>query len=267
MADDVTPVVGLSCYTPLGSDSDSYSLPRYYIEALWEAGAQAVLLPGGDAGRLLCNLDGVVLAGGGDIDSSSYGRDKGDLDYFVDPDRDRFELALLKEALALGMPVLAICRGMQILNVSLGGDLLPHLPDRFGSLVPHRLPPREPVAHDVVVDTGSSLYQIVRGESFEVMSWHHQAVDRLGNGLRAVAWAADGVVEALECTETEQSCDVADSATGARSVSATSWLVAVQWHPELNYRTVPAQRALFSAFVSQCVRRSRIDFNPNRHYS
>jgi putative glutamine amidotransferase len=136
------------------------------------------------------------------------------------------------------MPLFAICRGMQVLNVALGGTLVPHLPELYGDTVTHRNPPREPVPHDVVVREGSRLAQCIGPGTHEVVSWHHQAVAELGRGLTPSAHAADGVVEALD-------------------VDAGSWVAAVQWHPELNAATSPAQAKLFSSFVDVVAGRAR----------
>src|SRR5439155_21429241 len=129
------------------------------------------------------------------------------------------------------VPPLAICRGVQVVNVALGGTLHAHVPDVVGEVIAHRLPPREPVPHAISVDPSSELARIMDSTDVVPMSWHHQAVDRPGEGLRAVAWAPDGTIEALECD-------------GLPS------LVAVQWHPELTADTDPSQAALFDALVA-----------------
>lgn len=227
----MAPLVGVTSYTPIDEESKAYSLPHEYVHALQAAGADVVLLPGGDAGACLSRLDGLVLSGGGDIDPEVYGGGSHETTYMVDPVRDRFELELAGLALEREMPLLAICRGMQILNVHLGGDLVAHLPERFGDDVTHRQPPREPTPHAVTVDAGSRLAEVVGAGQVDVISWHHQAVDRLADGLRVVARAADGVPEAVEL----------DGRPG---------VFAVQWHPELNFATSRAQARLFETFVN-----------------
>ncbi len=231
MRTDAPIVVGITAYTPPGSATNNYSLPREYIDQLRAAGLQPVLLVGGQAQACLARLDGLVLAGGGDLDPAAYGGSPHDSNYFVDRERDGFEIALASECLAGGLPLLAICRGMQILNVALAGTLVPHLPERYGEAVVHRLPPREPVAHQVEVDQGSLLAEIVGAGQMGVMSWHHQAVDRLGAGLLGVAHAADGVVEAVE------------------HEGAPGWVLGVQWHPELDAAVNEKQQAIFGAFA------------------
>ncbi len=225
------PLVGLTSYTPSAPERTDYYLPSDYVHALARAGADAVLLVGGDTESVLGRISGLVLSGGGDMDPACYGGETHPANYMIDAERDRYELALARGALQRGMPIFAICRGMQIMNVALGGTLITHVPDVFGDGVDHRLPPREPVAHDVAVERESAVLGAAAGrEALEVMSWHHQAVDRLGEGLRVVARASDGVVEAVE-------------------LEAESWFLGVQWHPELNAATNPRQAALFEAFA------------------
>ncbi len=224
------PLVGVTSYTPVDSTPPAYSLPCDYVSSLQAAGAEVVLLPGGDAKSLVRRLDGLVLSGGGDLDPASYGHPSHERTYMVDSERDAFEFSVLDATLDSGLPLLAICRGMQVLNVAMGGTLVPHLPERYGERVVHRNPPREPVPHDVVILPGTKLADLIGAGDHEIVSWHHQAVDELGRGLTPVAHAADGVIEALDF-ETD------------------SWVAAVQWHPELNAARSPAQAMLFTRFV------------------
>ena len=138
-------------------------------------------------------------------------------------ERDAFELALVRAALKRdGFPLLGICRGMQILNVALGGDLVPHLPEQYGDAVPHRTPDVKPVVHDVQIEASSLLGDVHGTTRLRVHSIHHQAIGRVGDGLHAVAWSDDGVVEAIE--------------------SRAALLMGVQWHPELDVTGHPARR-------------------------
>ncbi|MFQ5477956.1 MAG: gamma-glutamyl-gamma-aminobutyrate hydrolase family protein [Candidatus Binatia bacterium] len=222
-------VVGLTSYTPSEENQNCYSLPREYIDALREQSCSPMLLTDGEPEPLLTALDGLVLSGGGDIAALSYGASDHPESYLTDLSRDRFEIRLLRRAMEIGMPVLAICRGMQVLNVSLGGTLVGHLPDRYGQGLAHRAPPREPLKHNVTVEDGCLLTSVVGRSELEVVSWHHQAVDRLGEGLRPAAVAADGVIEALE-------------------LDSYPWILAIQWHPELNAGQERRQAAIFAAF-------------------
>jgi putative glutamine amidotransferase len=204
-------------------------------------GGLAVLIaPGDDAPEeLITRLDGLVLSGGGDLDPAAYGGDSHTRTYSVSPERDRFELALLREALERGTPTLAICRGMQILNIALGGDLHAHLPDVVGEAVVHRVSQTEAASHAVRLETGSALAARLGGrELAAVPSWHHQALRRLGSGLRPVAWAPDDVIEAVELRGEPQ-------------------LIAVQWHPELAGGAAEG-RGLFAALVSGAAEHARV---------
>jgi putative glutamine amidotransferase len=223
----VAVVVGVTSYTPAVTERRSYALPCEYIDSVRASGADVVVLPNGAPAALLDRLDGLVLAGGGDIDPSRYEAQPHTTTYMVDPLRDEFEIGLVRHALELDMPLLAICRGMQILNIALGGTLVPHVPERWGDAVVHRAPPREPTRHAVEIEPESRLHGIL-GENgpFEVVSWHHQALDRLGTGLRVVARAADGLPEAVE-------------------TAGPDWTFGVQWHPELSAHRDPRQANLF----------------------
>jgi len=225
------PVLGVTCYTPGASEQCTYALPCEYVRCLKAAGADVVVLAEGDAGRLLSRVDGLVLAGGGDIDPELYGARLHTTHYGIDPARDRFEADLLRRARTIAMPVLAICRGMQVLNVVCGGNLVSHVPERWGDEVAHRAPPRVPVTHEVELDHDSKLAAVMGAGRFAVVSWHHQAIDRLGSGLRVVARSTDGVPEAVEADGPE-------------------WLFGVQWHPELDAHTSPRQAALLRGAVA-----------------
>lgn len=205
------------------------------MQCLQRAGAVPVLLPPApaiSAEELLGAVDGLLLAGGGDLDPALYGAPPHSEVYGVDPARDRAEMALVAAALDLGMPTLAICRGLQVLNVSLGGTLHQHLPELEGMDL-HGHPLRETsVLHDVKVAAGSRLARSCGSEVIRCASHHHQGVDRLGDGLGAVAWSGDGLVEAVEASQ-----------------PGASWLLGVQWHPEMT-QSDPCQQGLFDGFVA-----------------
>jgi putative glutamine amidotransferase len=224
------PLIAITTY-PADTD-DRVSLPAAYISSVRRAGGRALLVPPGepDPAGLLDLVDGLLLTGGGDIDPARFGGAPHETVYQTDTQRDSLELDLIRMAIDRGTPTLAICRGMQVVNVALGGTLHVHLPDVVGETVRHRLPPREPVPHAVSVEDGCSLALIMGASEVEPMSWHHQGVDELGDGLRVVATAPDGVIEAVALDE-------------------HPWLAAVQWHPELTAAADPTQAALFDAFV------------------
>lgn len=229
------PTIGITTYGPAAAPDGEllhFSLPAHYVDAVVAAGGVPVLLGASalPAEETLAILDGLIIAGGGDIAPETYGGSGHETIYLVNPARDRFELALARAALARKLPILCVCRGMQLLNVALGGDLVPHIPDHYGDRVPHRKQEHMPCTHPVRVDAESRLSGILGATEFEVRSWHHQAVGRLGQGLRAVAWSPDGVIEAFESDNHR-------------------FLVGVQWHPEMDALGDDRQRRLFEALI------------------
>ena len=205
-----------------------------YFEAIERAGAIPVIVPPLGARALdplLARLDGLCLAGGPDIDPRSYGGpDHPELGP-TEPEIDRFEIGVTWAARARCIPILAICRGAQVLNVALGGTLHMHLPDDAGGRLDHRRAGDDgpAAAHEVRVERASLLGSVLGVDRIEVNSYHHQAARKLGRGLRAVAHADDGVIEAIE-------------------LSGPDFVVGVQWHAECMEGDPHA--ALFAAFVA-----------------
>lgn len=221
--------IGVTTYRREREGRERFALPAAYVDAVRAAGGVPVLLAPGesDAAELLARLDGLVLSGGGDLHPKHSGADGHGSVYGTCEERDEFEVALVRAAIAAGLPTLAICRGLQVLNVARGGTLHGHLPDVVGEHTPHRASQLEPTSHPVRLAPASALARVLdRAALASVPSWHHQAIDRLGAGLMPVAWAADGVIEAIE----------AEDAPG---------LVAVQWHPELDIASGAPGRRLF----------------------
>jgi putative glutamine amidotransferase len=226
----VTPLVGITTYPP--NAAGRYELPQEYVAAVRRAGATPVLLPPGEdrLEELVGRLDGIVLAGGGDVEPSRYGgADHPELQ-FVNPDRDEIELRLVHQVVDEGIPTLAVCRGVQVVNVAFGGTLHAHLPEVVGDAVTHRKEPKWHHPHAIEADEGSLLASIMGTTTAEPAAWHHQAVDRPGHGLAVTAWAPDGVIEAVE-------------------LPGHPWLVGVQWHPEITAADDPSQQALFDGLV------------------
>jgi putative glutamine amidotransferase len=217
------PMIGISAYREQARwgvwDVEAVVLPRRYADRVAQAGAIPVLLPP-TAGieEALPRLDALVLSGGGDIDPARYGAEPGPHITSVHAERDAAEFALLETALARGLPVLGICRGLQLINVALGGTLHQHLPDVVGTHE-HAPKPGAFAGHEVTIARGSRLAAIVGaagpGQPVTVPTHHHQGVDRLGAGLTALAWTADGTIEAVELDPGQ-----------------SPFVLAVQWHPE-----------------------------------
>jgi putative glutamine amidotransferase len=208
-------------------DQPTTLLPQTYVDSVVAAGGLPVLLPpvGSWGAGEVSRLDGLVLAGGPDIDPARYGEEPLATTGEPRAGRDRVELELLDAALSAGVPVLGVCRGMQVLNIALGGSLRQHLPDDLGNT--DHLPVRGTFGRvDVKVAPDSRLAGII-GEQVTVSCHHHQGVDRLGDGLLPVAWATDGAVEAVE-------------------LPGDGFVVAVQWHPEED----TVGRRLFEALVA-----------------
>ena len=208
------PLIGITTYVEPASwghwHLEAALIPYDYVRAVERAGGRALLVPPDEEGieEVLNALDGLVFSGGNDLSPESYGAEADPATNGTNPARDRGELALLTAALERDLPVLAICRGVEVLNVARGGDLVQHLPDAVGH-EEHRAVVGEFSEHAVRVDPSSRLGE-VRGP---VKSHHHQGLGRIGDGLREVAWAEDGVVEAVEDPE-------------------KPFLVGVLWHPE-----------------------------------
>jgi len=196
-----SPVVGITTYVEEASwgswTLDAALIPYDYVRSLERAGARALLVPPSVEGveETLDALDGLVLSGGNDLDPASYGAPAHPETNGTRPERDRGELALLEGALARDMPVLAICRGSQVLNVALGGDLVQHLPDVVDDGT-HKQTPGVFADHDVDLVPDERLYPVL-GESASVKSHHHQGFGKLGERLRVAAHAGDGTVEAV----------------------------------------------------------------------
>jgi putative glutamine amidotransferase len=208
------PVIGITTYVEPAAwghwHREAALVPYEYVQAVERAGGRAVLVPPDENGieEIVDALDGLIFSGGNDMEPEEYGADSHPATVGTNPERDRGELALLEAALERDLPVLAICRGFQVLNVARGGDIVQHLPDLVGH-EEHREIVGEFSEHAVRVEP-SSLIGEVQGL---VKSHHHQALGRIGDGLREIAWAEDGTVEGLEDPE-------------------KPFLVGVLWHPE-----------------------------------
>jgi putative glutamine amidotransferase len=227
------PRIGVTALPEMIDDRPVEQVNRAYVDAVVRAGGLPFILPvldPADAEAALLAVDGLLVTGGGDVDPVRYGAAAVPEVYGVDRRRDAFEAALILAAARVGLPVLGICRGSQILNVALGGSLLQHVPAVTGQNHSVKDRPYETV-HGVSVDPGSLVASAVGSLEVAVNSLHHQAVDRLGAGLRAVGWAEDGVVEAIES-------------------DGVGRFLGVQWHPEL-LPGAPAHERLFTWLVTE----------------
>jgi putative glutamine amidotransferase len=223
------------------------ALGMKYTMAIEAAGGLPVVMPpmhDEAVGPLLDRLSGVVLSGGPDMDPGTYGGHYHAQLGPTEPDLDHFELQVVHEALKRRMPLLAICRGSQVLNVALGGNLYQHLPEDPGGGIEHRKRKADDpdTAHDVEVEPGCLLADAIHHDGVtHVNSFHHQAAHKLGRDLRPVAWAPDGVIEAIE-------------------LPGRDFVLGVQWHAEALVDR-PEQLALFEAFVAAA---NRYDAPPVR---
>ena len=205
-----------------------------YVRALQEAGAEVVeLAPGADGAAALEEVDGLLFTGGADIDPTQYAAEPHPMTVAA-PDRDALELPLVRAAVERGTPVLAICRGIQVVNVALGGDLKQHIPEHDHYSTGES---RQKLAHQVRLAAGSAAAEVLGAGELPVNSLHHQAVGKVAPSLRASAWSEDGEVEAVE--------------------SADGNLLAVQWHPEELVEVRPESRRLFEWLVKRASSASR----------
>ena len=234
------PLIGVTTFR----DKSAYGTPQFsvteaYVSALVDAGASALMvplaMPAEALDEIINRLDGLLFSGGGDIHPETYGSQMHPKVSDVDRDRDRVELYLLNRALAKELPFLGVCRGLQLINVGLGGGLYEHISDQHEGAIHHQYYPdwpRDHLAHNVQIEAGSQLGQILGETELPVNSLHHQGVKTLAPGLRATAEAPDGILEGFELPE-------------------YPFGLAVQWHPEW-LQAQPTARALFRAFVQAC---------------
>jgi gamma-glutamyl-gamma-aminobutyrate hydrolase PuuD len=225
------PLIGITSYAEQIQwgvwNEEAALIPLSYVRAVEHARGRPLIVPPSEDAleETLGVLDGLILSGGGDVDPGLYGADAHAETDAPRRERDQSELRLLQEALQRDMPVLAVCRGSQLLNVARGGDLVQHLPDELGH-ERHKHEPGQFSEHSVRLDPGSRVGTLL-GEHAPVKSHHHQGYGRLGDGLHEAAWADDGTVEALEDP-------------GKR------FAVGVLWHPEEG-----EDFALFRALVDE----------------
>ncbi len=234
------PRIAVSGFTRTVEQIDRTGVNESYVARVAAAGGLPLIVSPAigpaRAAEALEGADGLLLSGGADIDPAHYGAEPSPALGRVEPSRDDFELALLAAARARQLPILAICRGLQLVNVAAGGTLYQDLPtERPGPVRHEQAGPRQARTHAVRVEPGSRTAALLGTTEFRVNSMHHQAARALGRGLTATAWAEDGVVEALEG-------------------NGDGWLVAVQWHPE-DLAPGGPDDGLFRGFLAEAGRR------------
>jgi len=234
------PLIGITTWrrnfdTDLGADRPVLSLGTEYAAPVEAAGAAVVLLaPTAGVDEVLDRLDAVVLSGGNDLDPRRYGASPEEGTRY-DADRDEFEIALVKGARTRGIPVLAICRGMQVANVAFGGTLIVDIENTAHHKTVQSNSAQLAERHPIALAADSALAQVYGATDRVVNTIHHQAIDQLAPGMRAVAWAPDGVIEAMELVD-----------------NTDEWIFwAVQWHPEKMslFDEEVQEQALFTKFV------------------
>lgn len=237
---DRRPLIGItpapSTSSPEHGSQYRYCLSDNYVKAVWQAGGNPIIVPwvSDSPADILDELDGLILSGGGDIDPVLFGQERHDETNGIDDARDEFELALMRAAAERDVPTLAICRGMQVMNVAFGGTLIQHVPD-VSTDIQHRQDkieiPRETPSHRVSLEnTPNPVSDIIGATELMTNSFHHQALDTIAPPLRLAGRADDGIIEAMWH-------------------SGMTFGIAVQWHPEGHAAAYPEHARLFSALV------------------
>lgn len=235
------PVIGVTTSFEDKNDLHNQTVNPFYIEAVKKAGGEPLLLdfltPLNRIPSVLEELDGVLLIGGGDYDPKLYGAER-------DPKcgesclvKDHYELELTRQAAKMGVPVLGVCRGVQTINVAFGGTLFQHVPDVTGKV--HQQKAGNVYWHDINTVPGTLTAQLIGKDVIATNSYHHQAADKIGEGLRAGAYSKDGIVESLE------------------SLPGASWVFGLQWHPERTVGKDDYSIRFFEALVAEAAKRQR----------
>ncbi len=235
------PLIGITAFETRHREpphSPIYALNRRYVRAIEEAGGAPVMVPPGldDASlqTIFERLDGLLLPGGGDIDPACFGEAPHPSLTELSAERDSMELSLAHRAVDAEKPLLAICRGIQVLNVALGGSLVQDIPTQLPGSLAHSFDAtkvaRDAATHEVQIEAGTQLQAVMGVERAGVNSWHHQALKRVAAGLKVVARSPDGVIEAIE-------------------MPGHRFAIGVQWHPEWLTERQPEMRRLFVALV------------------
>lgn len=231
------PLIGITC--SFDHKEGRYFLPDGYVEAILGAGGYPVLLPGSanlsTVEPYLKKIQGLLLSGGVDVDPYHFNEEPAPGLGEIVPERDAFEIMLVKAALKEHMPVLGICRGIQVMNIAYGGTIIQHIPARAEKSLKHaQSAPRYHSTHSITVAEGTKLYRLFGSGKVRVNSFHHQAVKKLAPGFKVSAKAPDGIIEAIESTKHK-------------------FVLGVQWHPECMITHDTNARVLFQAFVKAVI--------------
>jgi putative glutamine amidotransferase len=239
------PLIGITTYRQLNNFGYPVNaLNEAYIQAISQAGGIPVLIPLGlpqsQLKEMRHHLDGILFSGGGDIEPARFGGDSHPAVDGIDPDRDRTEIQLVGYSVEGNIPFLGICRGIQTINIALGGTLYTHIPDQHPGAIHHPYiegNPRDYLAHPVEIQPETQLFEIIGQSSVQVNSMHHQGIRDIAPGLKETAHAPDGLIEAVE-------------------LPGHPFGIAVQWHPECLTHLAP-MRELFQAFVKAASQRRK----------
>lgn len=229
------PLIGITCY--YNEETYETKLAANYIESISKSGGIPILLCCTEDEALLEEwstlCDGLMLTGGPDINPEIYGERPHHQTNAIAPMRDKTESLLFELFKKQNKPIFAICRGAQLINTLMGGKLCQDIPSIIGDTVIHRIPNLVPASHNMKFSQNTKLHNTVGVDEIKVNSYHHQCISEVAKGLKAVAFAPDGIIEAIESTD-------------------ESWILGVQWHPERNLNDDNLSKKLFSAFVEAC---------------
>jgi len=229
------PVIGVTTSFEDKTNLHNQNVNPFYIEAVKKAGGEPrildFLMPLNRIPALLEELDGVLLIGGGDYEPSLYGAQRDPLCGESCPVKDNFELELTRKAAEMGVPVLGVCRGLQTINIAFGGTMHQHVPNVTG--IQHQQKAGNVFWHDVNIVPGTRTARLIGRDVIATNSYHHQAADKIGEGLVVGAWSRDGIVESLE------------------SKPGATWIFGTQWHPERTVGKDPYSLRYFEALIAE----------------
>ena len=233
------PLIGITC--SYDEAAKKYSVGEDYVRAVQAAGGMPLLIPYPNKNEhtehILSRVDGVMLSGGGDIDPFYFGEEPWPMNGYIEPLRDMFEIRLTSFALQQGVPILGICRGMQVLNVAAGGSVCQDINLNINRPLQHmQQAPRWYPTHNINLSQSSRLHSILAQDKIRVNSFHHQIIDKLGQNLVVSAFAGDKAPEAIECEKNSH------------------FTLGVQFHPENMYCKYPFILSIFTAFIEACKR-------------